>query len=241
MRAVQWICSAGLLAAACGLAGGQEPSPPAKPVTEVSAKRQVSFAFDRKGVTVGHYRLTIFEDGSATYEGTEIPIATSYGHPVSESVVPFRHAITISQATSQKVFSAAEKLNRFDTVCASKLKNIADTGTKTLAYEGRDGSGSCTYNYSENKDVQSLTDIFEGIAETLNIGRRLDLLRRFDRLGLDAAMKVLTEEVAAGHALEIATIEKPLRSIAQDTTLMSRVRDRATALLNQTPGGAAKP
>ncbi len=39
----------------------------------------------------------------------------------------------------------------FNIECASKAKNIADTGKKTLSYTGADGSGSCTYNYSDNK------------------------------------------------------------------------------------------
>jgi len=54
-------------------------------------------------------------------------------------------------------------------------------------------------------------------------------------------MKFLTDEVSSGHALEIGNIEKSLRSIAQDPDVMARVRNRATTLLNQSSGGAAKP
>lgn len=246
MKAGGWICAAGLLALGCGLMAAQDASPGPKaadasaaiPAGAVPAKRQVSFTFDRKGVAVVHYRMLINEDGSGVYEGQEIPVATAYGNPVNQAPTPFRHTISISQPTSQKIFSLAEKLNRFDVTCASKLKNIADTGIKTLAYSGRDGSGSCTYNYSDNKDVQSLTEVFLGIAETMDIGRRLDLLHRFDRLGLDPAMKFLSDEVASGRALEIGTIERSLRSIAQDAGVMARVRTRATALLNQATGPA---
>lgn len=229
------MCLAGLLAMMCGVAAGQETTPTLKPTGKVEAKRQVSFAFERKGVLVGHYTLIVHEDGSGVYEGTEIPSATAYGHPADSSAVPFQHRITISPATSRKIFSAAEKLNRFDVPCASKLKNIADTGTKTLKYEGQDGTGSCTYNFSENKDVQSLTEIFQGIAETLDTGRRLDQLHRFDRLGLDAAMKSFSDEVTAGRALEVGTIAGSLKSIASDTEVMARVRSRASTLLRQIP------
>jgi len=238
MRGWGRLCSAGLLMV-CGVAVGQEPAPVTKPALKVEAKRQVSFTFDRKGVLVSHYRLVVHDDGSGLYEGTEIPSATAYGHPASDSAQPFKHVITISPVTSQKIFSTAEKLNRFDVPCASKLKNIADTGTKTLMYEGSDGNGSCTYNFSENKDVQSLTEIFQGIAETLDTGRRLDQLHRFDRLGLDAAMKALVDEVSEGRALEIGTIAKSLRSIASDTEVMARVRSRASTLLSQIPAASA--
>ena len=238
MRAWGRMCSAGLLML-CAVAVAQDTAPIAKPVLKVKFKRQVSFTFDRKGVAVGHYSLIIHEDGSGVYEGSEVPMATAYGHPADTSAVPFQHRITISPATLQKIFSTAERLNRFDVPCASKLKNIADTGTKTLMYEGTDGNGSCTYNYSENKDVQSLTETFQGIAETLDTGRRLDQLHRFDRLGLDAAMKSLVEEVSEGRALEVGTIAKSLRSIASDTEVMARVRSRASTLLSQIP--AASP
>jgi hypothetical protein len=94
---------------------------------------------------------------------------------------------------------------------------------------------ACTYNYTENKDVQALTNIFEGIAETMDEGRTLEHLHRYDRLGLDAAMSFLTQEVSAGRALELGTIAPALRSIAQDADLMQRVRMQARALLSLVP------
>ncbi len=58
-------------------------------------------------------------------------------------------------------------------------------GRKTLRYSGPDGEGSCVYNFSENKNVVELTDLFQGIVRTLEVGRKLDFDHRFDRLGLD--------------------------------------------------------
>ena len=53
--------------------------------------------------------------------------------------------------------------------------------------------GSCVYNYSDNKNVALLTDTFLGIAFTLDEGRKLDFLHRYDRLGLDAEMTTFGE------------------------------------------------
>ena len=50
-----------------------------------------------------------------------------------------------------------------------------------------------------------------------------------------AALEFLTQEVTAGHALEIGTIETSLRSIAGDADVMQRVRTRANALLARVP------
>jgi len=118
-------------------------------------------------------------------------------------------------------------------VCASKLKNIADTGTKTLAYRDAGTEGSCTYNYSENKAVVQLTSIFQGIEQTLEEGRALDFKHRFDRLGLDAEISSLVSAVEQGSALELGNIAPTLQSIAGDTELMQRVRLRAAKLLEQ--------
>jgi len=104
MKPLGRFCSAGLLLMWTGLAGAQETAAAvATPMGGTLAKRQVSFTFDRKAVAVSHYKLVVHEDGSGLYEGNEIPSATSYGHPADVSAVPFKHVITVSQATAQKI------------------------------------------------------------------------------------------------------------------------------------------
>jgi hypothetical protein len=72
-----------------------------------------------------------------------------------------------------------------------------------------------------------------GIAYTLDEGRRLEFLHRYDRLGLDAEMITLSQEVDAGRALELGTIAPTLAAIADDTAVLQRVRLRATRMLEQ--------
>ena len=144
---------------------------------------------------------------------------------------PFGMTIfSVSPATARKIFTLARDLKQFNFPCPSKAKNIADTGKKTLTYNGVEATSSCTYNYSENKNVQALTEIFQGIAETMNEGRKLDYLHRYDRLGLDAEITYLAQEVTAGRALELGAITESLRSIAADAEVIERVRTRANSL-----------
>ena len=198
------------------------------------AKPEVSFAFERVGLAVPSFTLTISEDGHGIYKGRQVSSATNSATALT-SADEFDRKFPVSAETVRKIFGLADRLHRFNVPCASKAKNIADTGKKTLTFSGPDGATSCTYNFTENKDVQSLTDVFQGIAETLDQGRSLDHLHRYDRLGLDAALEFLTQEVTAGHALEIGTIETSLRSIAGDADVMQRVRTRANALLARVP------
>jgi hypothetical protein len=199
----------------------------------------VNFSFERKGLAVPKYQLTINKDTTGVYEGQVVQHASGAGVSAQMPPQEFHRQINISGATVARIFKLADQLDHFNKTCASKAKNIADSGTKTLTYSGPDGTGSCTYNYSELKDVQALTDIFQAIAETMDQGRELDHLHRYDRLGLDAALKSLSEELAGGRALEIGTIATSLHSIATDPEVMERVRTRASAMLAQTNGSAS--
>lgn len=216
------------------------PTPPAVGHAEISergiARDSVEFNFERSGLPVPSFHLMLLENGGGQYRGEEMPMMVGHAD-TPPSPQPFKpKRISVSPATAAKVFALARSLNHFNIACASKVKNIADTGKKTLTYSGMNGViGSCDYNYTENKDVQTLTDILQGIAETMDEGRKLDYLHRYDRLGLDAELENFSREVAEGRALELGTIVVTLRSLADDPDVMQRVRTRANALLTLVP------
>ncbi len=213
--------------ATTGLVRAQEAAP-ARP------SAVVSFEFVRPGMPVPKYTLRVNEDGLGSYQGEQAAPASPYPG-VSSPAQPIDRKFTLTAATTGKIFTLARELNRFKTTCDTKLKNIADMGKKTFSYEGAEGAGTCTYNFSDNKSVTQLNDIFQGIASTMDQGRQLDHLHRFDRLGLDAAVASLADEVAAGRALELGTIQATLRSIAGDPDVIKRARTKASALLAMVP------
>lgn len=219
-----------LLAAVCAFSGSVNV---AQPLDSSGASITFDFARHGEGVPVPKYKLTIREDGSGSYEGEALPPPTRYGPAASSAAIPFHRDLRITSGTARQIFRLSEQLEHFNRVCASKAKNIADTGTKILTYKGPDGTGTCTYNYTDSKPLQSLTDMLQGITETLDEGRELDRLHRYDRLGLDAAITFFSQEISAGRALEVGTIEATLRSIAEDEDVMARVRARAGTLLSQ--------
>ena len=210
-------------------AGDSVASPSARPAIPT-----YSFSFERPGLPVPSYILVVAQDGTARYSGNEVTQAEQASDQAA-TPQPFSRQFDVSPATVKKIADLTRTLHNFSISCASKAKNVADTGKKRLTYLGPDGQGSCTYNYSENKDVQALTNIFQGIAETLDQGRELDHLRRYDRLGLDAAITFFAQEVTEGRALEIGAIAASLRSIADDPQVMDRVRARASTLLALAP------
>jgi hypothetical protein len=226
--------SAPIMLAACVFAGQT-----AAPAADASATKQaeVSFQFDRTGLPVPRFTLRLREDGTGSYQADQTEIAATATSMRGQAAQHIDRPIRLSSGTVTKIFKTARAADHFNIECASKLKNIADTGKKTLTYTGADGSGSCVYNYSENKSVDMLTNTFLAIAYTLDEGRRLEFLHRYDRLGLDAEMISFAGELDAGRALELGTISPALAAIADDTAVIQRVRLKAQKMLEQVSAG----
>ena len=205
----------------------------AAPDASATKQAEVSFQFDRTGLPVPHFNLRIREDGTSRYQANQAELPATATSMRGQAAQQIDRPINLTRGTVAKIFKAARASNYFNIECASKAKNIADTGKKTLSYAGSDGSGSCTYNYSENKTIDALTNTFIAIAYTMDEGRRLEFLHRYDRLGLDAEMISLSQEAEAGRALEFGTIAPVLAAIADDTALIQRVRLRAQKMLEQ--------
>jgi len=211
---------------------GQPPSPTDPPAV---LQGQVSFQFERAGLPVPRYMLEVHEDGTGRYKADESASVPSQSSSAAQYMggKHIDRPITLSPGTVAKIFKQARALDHFNIACDSKAKNIANTGKKTLTYVGPDGQGSCVYNYSDNKSVAALSDMFLAIAFTMDEGRRLEFFHRYDRLGLDAEMTALAHEADEGRALEMGTIAPTLASIEGDTALIQRVRLKAGKLLEQ--------
>ena len=207
---------------------------------------EVRFHFERQGMPVTRFTIVVPREGSGRYEaevveepgsgsgsgrasGMRVDREAVEGSSAGRNVV---EAMVLQPDTVERIFKGAAALKDFRMDCGSKAKNIADTGAKTLSYSGPEGAGSCTYNYAENKTVKMLTELFLGMAVTMDEGRRLAFDHRYDRLGLDAELDTLTQALADQRAVEPGLIAPVLRGIVADTELMQRARERAARLLD---------
>jgi hypothetical protein len=144
---------------------------------------------------------------------------------------PLDRPIRISKAVRDGMFAAARKNKLFAFSCDNGGKNIAFQGTKTLAYEGPEGKGSCMYNWSKNAQIDKLTDQFEAIAATVDEGSKLQRQYEHGRLSLDSEMEVLDQMVHDGRAIELENIAPILQTLAGDEAVLQRVQRRARAML----------
>lgn len=184
-----------------------------------------------------YFSLRIDSAGHASYESRR-----EEGEPDQPELgEPYRVQFAISQATTHRIFALAESLRYFDGDWDFKKHRIADTGRKTLLYTDSTRSHQTTYNWSENRAVQELTDIFQGISNTQEAAFELDRLRRYDRLGLNQQLERMEDLAKNGWLRELQVIAPLLEKLANDREIMHIARQRAQHLLEMatTPAPAS--
>ena len=182
----------------------------------------VTFVRDWPAAHPQHLSITVDSAGRAAY--TAVDDTTQEGEP-------YLSKFTVSRRLRERIFADAKSLNYFQGQFDFTGHKIASTGAKTLSYADPERHFQTTYNWSENSELMALTGLFLGISNTLEGGRRLEYLHRFDRLGLNGELKDL-EALAKEHSLpEVHLIEPVLRQIADDPAVMELARGRARHLL----------
>ena len=216
MRA-PWLAAA---AAAFAVAGyGQSPA-------AVDPVIQVDYA--NPGLSPAQWTITLHRDGAGHFRSQVGKLSSDRPQGIDTPAVD--RDFQVSAGFAARIFDAAARHNRFHQECESHLK-VAFQGWKTFTYTGPEGQGTCTFNYSKDKEIEELGQSMEGVAETILEGARLEILLEHDRLGLDAEMEFLTDAAADGRAQQIEAIRDILERLAQDDEVLERVRRRAKSLL----------
>src|SRR5882672_1531674 len=190
----------------------------------------VTFTLDFPGSQPGHYSVQVQADGKARYESSGRPV------PESDESDNFDYEFAISPATREKIFELSAKAGYFQKDLDSHRKNMAFTGKKTLGYKDAQRSGDSTYNYSPNLAVQELTNLFQGLSATLELGHRLEYSLRYQKLALAEELKRTEESVRLNPPVEIQAIAPILQQIIADSSVLNVTRARAQRLLDHPPG-----
>jgi len=190
----------------------------------------VQVDFTNEQLNPSHWTLTVHTDGSGHFASQMNNTPEGGAQPVDAPSVD--RDVQLSAAFTGHVFEVARLHHMFNESCESRLK-VAFEGWKKFSYTGTDGAGSCTFNYSKDKEIEALGGSFEAVAETILEGARLEKLLQHDRLGLDKEMEYLVDAAGDGRAMEICTIRPILVRLADDDQVLERVRKRARQLLAQ--------
>ena len=188
-----------------------------------------SITFDRAwdDYTPQKITLTIWASGQGKYA------SHSAAKPPDEAD-DYKTEFTMSPACRDKLFRDAGEANYFDGDFAFKKHAVASSGIKTLTYADPARHFNTTYDYSENKAVQEITSIFQGISNTIEYGRKLQFKHRFDKLGLEDELKGMESAAESHNLAELQLIAPQLASIVQDESVLNIARQRAKKLLTKT-------
>jgi hypothetical protein len=218
MRVAGFAVSTGLAWVLCVAAQGQAPA-------------TVTFHFEDPRMQPAKYTITLHEDGNGHFlaeAGVSKPDDTAAAALPSEGQ---DRPIQATAPTIQHIFAIARAKKFFNIACDSGDVHTAFTGKKELGYQGADGHGGCSYNYSKDPKIEWLTTEMQGIAATLEEGRRLELEHEHGRLTLDAELETLEGMAQNGQALELQNIAQTLLAIVKDDAVMERAQKRARHLL----------
>ena len=192
-----------------------------------TATETIKVDFSNPATAPSHWSITLHPDGSGYF--------SSYGGGIAGGnsdlkAPPVNREIHLSQDFTHRVFETAYRQKLFNEKCESNLK-VAFQGEKTLSYKGSKGSGSCSFNYSKDHEIQDLSESMLAVEQTILEGARLELLLKHDPLGLDQEMNSLFQAAQDGRAQQICAIKEILVQLANDPGVLVEVRKRADLLL----------
>jgi hypothetical protein len=189
--------------------------------------------YSNSSLTPAHWVLSLHPDGTGHF-------SSERGNAPMDPAEGFEPAnvdrdIRVSARFAGHVFQVVHQHNFFNADCESHMK-VAFQGMKKFTYRGPEGVGSCTFNYSKDKEIQGLGESLIAVASAIVEGARLENLLQHDRLGLDKEMDYLLEASGDGRIQQLCTIRGILEKLADDPEVMDRVRKRARVLLARAEG-----
>lgn len=240
MKRLGWV-GLWLMLAAMAAAQGP-PAPPPPPAVTTPASATVSYEVESVNRDPVKFSLSIDLVGHAVYAAEDKPDAkTGESDDDTGAPPPYRVEFDVSPETRERIFALAQQLEYFHGDYEFRKHKIADTGQRTLRYHDPTRDSATVFHWSENKQVQDISDIFESIALTQALARKIQFLRRFDKLGLEAVLKRMEELHKDNRLLEVQSIAPTLRLVVNDTSLMHVARERASRLLDQIAAQAQPP
>jgi hypothetical protein len=176
------------------------------------------------------WTLVLRPGGAAHFHSERGDMKSSEIHSIEPATID--RDLRLGGDFTARVFDTMARQN-LNHGCESHLK-VAFQGTKKFTYSGPEGEEEkCEFNYSKNRDIQTLGDQFIAVASTIIEGARLELLLQHDPLGLDHEMEFLLEGSRDGRLQQLCAIRGILQKVQDDPSVMEHVRKQAGILLAQ--------
>jgi hypothetical protein len=196
-----------------------------------AAPATITFSLDFPGSDPEHYSISVQSDGRARYD------CSGRISRDSDDTETYQTEFTLSDASRTRIFDLAAQAHYFSGKIDSGNKKLAFTGAKKLTYKDGQRDSAAEYNFSQLVAVQQLTTLFQGVAATLEFGRRLAHYHRYQKLALDDELKRMELQARAGELSEVQAVRSILQEIHDDSSVINVVRARAQRIIEMGNGG----
>jgi len=196
-----------------------------------SAPATVTFSLDFPSSEPEHYSISVQSDGHAHYE------CSARISDDSDDRETYQSDFIFTEAARARIFDLTAQAGYFSGKIDSGHKKLAFTGTKKLAYRDDQHNFAADYNFSQQPAVQQLTALFQNVAATLEFGRRLTHLHRYQKLALDDELKRMEEQARRGDLAELQAVRPVLQEIFDDPSVMNVVRARVQRIMDMDKSG----
>jgi hypothetical protein len=194
-------------------------------VAEGANPANITFSLNFPGSDPDRYSISVASNGHAKYE-CEATISSE-----SDDRETYQTEFQFSPAVRARIFELAAQAHYFSGKIDSGNHKIAFTGAKKLTYQDAGRNNVAEFNYSTVAAVQQLTALFQGVAATMEFGRRLAHYQRYQKLALDDELRRMESQAQDNQLAELQAVEPVLREISEDKSDLNVVRVRAQRLL----------
>ncbi|HEY4579467.1 MAG TPA: hypothetical protein VIG89_00410 [Candidatus Acidoferrales bacterium] len=171
-----------------------------------------------QGSTPEFIEIVVRQDGSARADVRQL----------NEAVAP--KTFEVGPAVRAKIFEMARALRNFQGADLGVHRRVAYLGQKTFRWEKGAEAYETQYNYTLDTNASKLQMIFEGLAQQqIDLGT-LEQKLRYDRLGVNDALRQFEHNVNQRTLPEPERFLPVLDRIAEDTRLIEMARQRARSL-----------
>ena len=211
-RRVLGLAAAGLVVAGASARAAENPAPCAE---------RVSFTKVLKGSTPEYVSITVDSSGAALYEGRKL----------DEAATP--RTLHLTSTTTRRIFELAATLEYFEPGNLESHRKVANLGNKTFTYENSERKHQVEFNYTQRREAQDLTEIFERISAVAQHIAALEYAIKYDHLNLPAQLRQIQSDLDRRALAEPALMAPTLEKIARNPRFLHLAQSRAQNILGR--------
>lgn len=188
---------------------------------DAGARARITFTKVLEGSTPEYLMIAVDAQGKGTYEARKIA-DPSNSRPMK-----------LSASTTEELFDLCERLNFFQSVELESHKKVANLGRKTLGYE-RDGrENRVEFNYTQRREAQELTELFEKIAGVQAHIETLEYAIKYDHLSLPKELRQIQVDLEKRALADPELMVPALEKIVRNRRFLNLAQARAQDILER--------